>query len=122
MLINYRFAYILFPQKYNDFRDRGLLLTRKLLIQVFVMVKLSDHLESLQSQIMTWLTVMEYLCHKWPRICSVFRYHNPILSFYTVYHSTGNKNNTMGIFSEAETAFPSRASEICLVVFVLFNL
>jgi hypothetical protein len=81
MLINYRFAYIRFPQKYNDFRDRGLLLTRKLLIQVFVMVKLSDHLESLVS-IMTWLTVMEYLCHKWPRICSVFRNHNPILSFF----------------------------------------
>jgi hypothetical protein len=26
---------------------------------------------------MTWLTVMEYLCHKWPRICSTCRKHFP---------------------------------------------
>jgi len=29
---------------------------------------------------MTWLTVMEYLCHKWPRICSNCRKHFPVLS------------------------------------------
>ena len=27
---------------------------------------------------MTWLTVMEYLCHKWPRICSTCRKHVPV--------------------------------------------
>jgi hypothetical protein len=27
---------------------------------------------------MTWLTVMEYLCHKWPRICSTCRKHFPV--------------------------------------------
>ena len=27
---------------------------------------------------MTWLTVMEYLCHKWPRICSTCRKHLPV--------------------------------------------
>jgi hypothetical protein len=26
---------------------------------------------------MTWLTTMEYLCHKWPRICSTCRKHFP---------------------------------------------
>jgi hypothetical protein len=31
---------------------------------------------------MTWLTVMEYLCHKWPRICSTCRKHFPVLSSF----------------------------------------
>ena len=26
---------------------------------------------------MTWLTVVKYLCHKWPRICSICRKHFP---------------------------------------------
>ena len=42
---------------YQDFLDRGLLLTKKLLNQGFLLVKL-------KSSTMTWLTVMEYLCHK----------------------------------------------------------
>jgi len=29
----------------------------------------------------TWLTVIEYLRHKWPRICFASRNGNPILSF-----------------------------------------
>ena len=29
---------------------------------------------------MTWLTVIEYLCHKWPRICSTCRKHFPVHS------------------------------------------
>ena len=32
---------------------------------------------------MTWLNVMEYLCHKWPRICSTCRKHFPVLSSFT---------------------------------------
>ena len=51
---------------YQDFLDRGLLLTRKLLNQ--------------------WLTVMEYLCHKWPRICSICRKHFQVLSSFMTYH------------------------------------
>ena len=39
---------------------------------------------------------MEYLCHKWQRICSVCRNHNPILSSLMTYHRGGNKSNTMG--------------------------
>ena len=31
---------------------------------------------------MTWLTVMDYLCHKSPPICSVCRNHNPIISSF----------------------------------------
>jgi hypothetical protein len=31
------------------------------------------HFESFTVATMTWLTVMEYLCHKWPRICYTCR-------------------------------------------------
>ena len=55
---------------YQDFFDRGLLLTRKLLNQGFQLVKLKSSHESFTVATMTWLTVMEYLCHKWPRIYS----------------------------------------------------
>jgi hypothetical protein len=34
---------------------------------------------------MTCSTVMEYLCHKWPRICSTCRKYFPILSSFTTY-------------------------------------
>jgi hypothetical protein len=36
---------------------------------------------------MTWLTVMEYLCHKWPRICSTCRKHVRVLSSFMTCHS-----------------------------------
>jgi hypothetical protein len=30
----------------------------------------------------TWLTGIEYICHKWPRICSTCRKHFPVLSLF----------------------------------------
>jgi len=57
---------------------------------------------------MTWLTVMEYLCHKRPRICSTCRKH-----FRSFSHSlliTGivcNEINTTGVTSGAGTAYLS---------------
>jgi hypothetical protein len=36
---------------------------------------------------MNWLTVMEYLCHKWPRICSTCRKHSPVLSSFMTYQN-----------------------------------
>jgi len=39
---------------------------------------------------MTWLTVTEYLCHKWPRICSICRIHFPVLSSFMIYHRVCN--------------------------------
>ena len=35
---------------------------------------------------MTWLSVMEYLCHKWPRICSTCHKHFPVLSSFATYY------------------------------------
>jgi hypothetical protein len=63
---------------YQDFLDRGLLITRKLLTQGFLLVSWSHHFESFTVATMTWLAVMEYLCNKWPRICSTCRKHFPL--------------------------------------------
>ena len=45
---------------------------------------------------MTWLTVIEYLCHKWPRICSFCRSYNSVLSLEMTYYLVCNKSNTPG--------------------------
>jgi hypothetical protein len=63
----------------QDFLDRGLLLIRKLLNQGFLLVKLKSSLRTFTVATMAWLTVMEYICHKWPRICSTCRKHFPII-------------------------------------------
>ena len=46
----------------------------------------NHHLERFTVATMTWLTVTEYLCHKWPHICSVCRNQNPVLSSFMTYH------------------------------------
>ena len=60
----------------------------------------------------TWLTVMEYLCHKWPRICSTCRNHK-IRSFHRSWLSPRfcNKSDTMGATSGAGTAYFSGTFE-----------
>ena len=60
---------------------------------------------------LTWLTVMKYLCHKWPRICSTCRKHFPILSSLTTYYRICNQINTTGTTSGAGTANPAGAPE-----------
>ena len=52
---------------FREFHDRGLLLTRKLLDQGFLLVAT-----------ITWFTFMEYQCHQWPRICSTCHKHFPV--------------------------------------------
>ena len=61
----------------NDLR---LLLARKLLNQGFLVIMLKSSFQMFYVVTMTWVTVKEYLCHKWPRIWSVCRNHNPVLS------------------------------------------
>ena len=46
---------------YQDFLDRGLLLTRKLLNQGFLLVKLKSSLRHFTIATTTWLTTMEYV-------------------------------------------------------------
>ena len=64
---------------YEDFRHIGLLLTRKLQNQGFLLAKLKSSLRKFTVATMTWLIAMEYMCHKWPLICSTCRKHFPIL-------------------------------------------
>jgi hypothetical protein len=71
---------------YQDFLDRGLLLTKKLPNQEFLLVNLKSSLRNCTVATMTWLTIMEYLCHKWPRICSSCRKHFLVLSSFMTFH------------------------------------
>ena len=96
---------------YQDFLDTGLLLTRKLLNQGFLLIKLRSSLRKYLVATMTWLTVMEYLRHKWPRICSTCCKHFPVLSSFMTYHQVCNQINTTGVTSGRGTAYPSGAPE-----------
>ena len=49
-------------------------------------VEIITSIESFTVAVMTWFPGMEYLCHKWPRICSTCRNHFPILSSFITYH------------------------------------
>ena len=97
----------------HDFLDRGLLLTRKLLNQGLLVVKLLKTFTSKLCAVatVTWLTAMEYLCHKWPRICSVCRNHSPVLSSFMISHRVCNKSNSTGATCGAGTAYPSGAHD-----------
>ena len=75
----------------QDFLDRGLLPTRNVLNQGF----LFGNVEVITSKTftvatMTWLTAMEYLCQKLPRICSTCLKHFPVLSSFTTYYRVCN--------------------------------
>ena len=100
-LIRYPRAY----GSYHNFRDNGFLLTRKLLNQGVLVVK---------------LTVTEYLCHKRPRTCSICRNHNLALSSFMTYHRVCSKSNMTGATSGADSH--SGATEHLIVWFVLLNL
>jgi hypothetical protein len=67
---------------YQDFVDRGCVLTRKLLNKGFLLVQLKSRFEILAVATMTSLTAMEYLCHNGRRICSSCGKHFPVLSSF----------------------------------------
>jgi hypothetical protein len=60
---------------------------------------------------MAWLTVMEYLCPKLPRIFSTCRKHFLVLSSFMTYHRVCNWINTTGATGGTGTADPSGAPE-----------
>ena len=100
---------------------------RKMPSKSFLVVKMtSSHRKFYdRNSNMTWSIVMEYLCHKWPRICYVSHKHNPILSSFMSYSRICNKSNMAGVTSGAGTASPSEALAFTprfLVWFVLANL
>jgi hypothetical protein len=67
---------------YQDFLERGFVLTRKLLNQGFLLVQLKSDFERLTVATMTCFTAMEYMCHNGRRICSTCGKHFPVLSSF----------------------------------------
>ena len=49
------------------------------------------------------------ICHKWPRICSVCRHHNTVLSSFMTYHRVCNKSNTTHVNNGTGPFYPSGA-------------
>jgi predicted SprT family Zn-dependent metalloprotease len=75
--------FVMENSKAQGFLDRGLLLTRKLLNQGLLSVKLKSSLRTFYSRkIVTWLISTEYMCYECPRIYSTCRKHFLILSSY----------------------------------------
>ena len=50
-------------------------------------VDVGHHFESFTVATTTWLTVLDYLWHKWLRICSTSRKHFPVLFSFMIYLS-----------------------------------
>jgi len=80
----------------------------------------SHHFDSFKVATMTWLTVTEYQCHKWPQICAVCRNHNPVVSSFMTYQWVCNKSNMTGATCGPGTAHPSEKPEFD-PVFSLFQ-
>jgi hypothetical protein len=66
------------------------LLTRKLLSHGFIWVIWSHHFESFTVATTTWLIVMEYLCHKEPRLYSTCRKYFPVISSFMTCSGTAH--------------------------------
>ena len=80
-------------RSYDDFLDIMLLLTKTLLSQGFLGVKLKSTLRKLKVTTMTWLTAMGYLFNKRPQICFVCRNHNTILYSFMTFYRVCNKSD-----------------------------
>ena len=100
---------------YHDILDKGSLLTRKLLNQWLLVVKLKLSLRKFYGHHYNLVNRYGVSVHKWPRICSVCRNHNPVLSSLRTYHKFCNKSNTTGGTCWAGTAYPSRRPEFAPV-------
>ena len=71
------------------------------------------HLESVVVCAITCSTVTEYLCHTWPRICSICLNHNPVLSPFLTYRWVWIKSSTMSNTSGAyRNCLPFRCSSV----------
>ena len=85
----------------------------KLLKLRFMLCKLKSSLQPLHGYVttMTWLTGMEYLCHKWARICSICRKHFSVLSSLITYHRVCNQINITGVTNDPGADYHSGAPE-----------
>jgi len=97
---------------YHDFLDIWLLQTWNLLDQRFLVAKLSLSHRKFSVATVNWLTVTEYLPHKWPRIRSVCCNHYPVLSSFMTYYRLCNKSNTTSVTSGVGSAYYSGAPHV----------
>jgi hypothetical protein len=109
---------------YHSFRYRGLLLTRKLLDQGMILIKLKSSHRIFYGRHHDLVK----LCHKWPRICSVCRYHNQVIFLFMTYHRVCNKSSTTGTTCRAGTVYPSDAhglrvtrnvTFLCIILYIV---
>jgi hypothetical protein len=82
-VVNFPFWYSRACSSYSNFFNRVFLITSKLLNKDSQLLIWSHHFESFMITTVTWSISTDYLCHKLPRICSVCRYDNSVLSFKT---------------------------------------
>jgi hypothetical protein len=59
------------------------------------LMDIGHHFESLTVATTTWLTAMEYQCHKWPRIYLNGRKHFPVLSSFVTFLRILIKKNSL---------------------------
>ena len=71
---------------------------------------------------MTSLTVIEYLCHKWPPICSTCRKHSPFLSSIMTYHGFVTRFATSGAGTASSPFWNTWVHLQILAGFVLLDL
>lgn len=71
-------------------------------------------MESIAVVIMTWLSIMEYMCNRLPLIYPVCRSNN-LTVFFITYQRNFNSLDTTGTTSAAGTAYPSGASAFTMV-------
>ena len=85
----------------------------KLLNQWFLLDKVEVNIFNVRTvAIMTWLSTTEYLCQKWPRICSTCRKHFPVPSSFMTYHLVCNYIKMTAVTIGAGTAYPLKAPEL----------
>jgi len=96
---------------YHDFLDRGSLLTRKLPSEGSVWYSWRHYFDSCAVATMTWLTITENFCNKWPQICSVCRTCHLILFSFMIFHWVCSKTNTTDGTCREGTTHPTRVLE-----------
>ena len=94
---------------YQDFNDREL--TRKLLNQRFLLIKLKSSLRKFHGRHDDLVDRYGKYVSQMTTICSSCRQHFPILSSLMTYHRICNQINTKSTTSGAGTTYLSRAPE-----------
>jgi hypothetical protein len=107
---------------YQD-QDQGFMLTRKLLNQGFLLVKLKSSLRKIDGRYHDLVDRYGISVSQWPRICSTSRKHFPVLSSSTTYYRFGTRltQRVPLVEQELPTLPEHMSSPPVLVGFVLLD-